>query len=127
MYISSTPDTDYEKQLMNLVYIESMLYGSYKRYFGLFQDFYNEELDSKSRKKLSSHNDFSDAFISLIGQVSITSICDKTVLRERLTKYSAKELNEELFEYFKSIPFSSKFDTLRAIEDYKKAVQIETD
>ncbi len=41
----------YGKELKNLIYIEAMLYGSYREYFGMFIDYFNREIDDGPEKK----------------------------------------------------------------------------
>ena len=44
-----TTETNYEKELKELVYTETILYGSYKKYIGMFLDFYKEKLNDEER------------------------------------------------------------------------------
>lgn len=112
----------YENELKDLVYTEAMLYGSYKKYFGMFIDFYNEELDNNGRNKLKKHKDAVDVFLSIINDVSFTKMQERTVLTDKSAENKAIRLNEELFQFFKNHPISRAFDFSKAIDDLEKAI-----
>lgn len=44
-----------ERKLKDLIYVEAMLFGSYKDYYGMFLTFYNEKLDASAQKKIEVH------------------------------------------------------------------------
>jgi hypothetical protein len=55
-YIAARSTKNYKAELRDLFYIEAMLYGSYREYFGKFIKFYNKETDDAGRIKLLSKN-----------------------------------------------------------------------
>ncbi len=115
----------YEEGIKNLTYIEAMLYGSYKEYFGNFLDFYNQELSSEDKEKLSSRKDVAEAFLAIIDDVSFTQMYETNVLKEKMADISAQKQNKELFLFFKKLSASHNFDISKADKDLKKAVNAE--
>jgi hypothetical protein len=120
--ISTADDEAFEKKLKDLIYIETMLFGSYKDYFGMFLDFYKEELDDNAQKKLGPRKIIAENFLALIDKVSLTSIHDKNVLRTLLADNKARQLNNEVFMFLKGHPVSHTLEFIRALEDFKKAI-----
>lgn len=112
----------YEEGIKNLTYIEAMLYGSYKEYFGKFLDFYNQELSSDDKEKLSSRKDVAEAFLEIIGDVSFTQMYETDVLKEKMADISAQKQNKELFLFFKGLSGSHNFDISKADKDLKEAL-----
>ncbi len=113
----------YVEELKDLIYIETMLYGSYKEYFGMFIQFYNEELDDEGRKKLKTRKDVAESFLSIIYNASFTKMHETLVLTEKMADNRAKKLNEELFHFFKEHPLSRNFNLSKAGNDLDKAIQ----
>jgi hypothetical protein len=117
-------DESFERKLKDLIYIETMLFGSYKRYFGLFLTFYKEKLDQSAQKKIEAHKKIAENFLALIDKVSFASMHNTTVLLNILSENKARLLNDEVFTFLKSHPLSYTFDDLiRALEDLKKVTE----
>lgn len=117
-------DEPFERKLKDLVYIETMLFGSYKRYFGLFLAFYKEKLDQNAQKEIESYKNIAQNLLAIIDKVSITSMHNTTVLQNILTENEARRLNNEVFTFLRSHPLSCTFDDLiRALEDLNKIIQ----
>jgi hypothetical protein len=120
----SFPDESFEDKLKDLIYIEAMLFGSYKRYFGLFLAFYKEKLDQNAQNKIKAHKKIAENFLALIDKVSFTSMHDTTVLMNNLTENKARRLNDEVFTFLKSHHLSHTLDNyIRPLEDLKKATE----
>lgn len=115
-----TTDTCYEKELKELVYTETMLYGSYQKYFGMFLDFYKEKLSDEEQNKLRPRKDAAEAFLALLNNNSITSIYEDKILGERLSKNKALSLNKELLPFLKERIQPHTLDLIRALKDLRK-------
>lgn len=113
-------DEAYEQKIKNLVYIETMLFGSYKDYFGMFLTFYKEELDQNAQEKMVVYKNIAEDFLALIDKTSFTSIYDNTVLKRVLAENKARHLNEEVFLFLKNHPLSHTFGEPRALKDLRK-------
>lgn len=116
-----TSDEAFERKLKDLIYIEAMLFGSYKRYIGMFLTFYKEELDQNAQKKLEARKNIAESFLALIDKVSFTSMHNTTVLQNLLTENEARKLNDEIFSFLKNHALSHTFyDLRRVLEDLNK-------
>lgn len=113
----------YEKELQDLIYVETMLYGSYKDYFSMFLDFYNEKLDDHGRKKLMPREKAAVAFLELIQDVSFTHMHQTYVLRDKMEENRARKNNKDLFLFFREHPVSQNFDISKANNDLERAIQ----
>jgi hypothetical protein len=113
----------YENELKDLIYIETMLFGSYKKYFDMFLEFYNEKIHNEGRKKLKSRKDAADAFLSIIGDISFANMHETMVLSENLADNWARNINEELFLFFKKHSLSRYYDYAKASDDLNAAIQ----
>lgn len=98
----SFPDESFEYKLKDLIYKETMLFGSYKRYFGLFLAFYKEKLDQNAQNKIKAHKKIAENYLALIDKVSFASMHNTTVLQNILTENKARRLNDEVFTFLKS-------------------------
>lgn len=116
-------DDGFEQKLKDLIYIETMLYGSYKRYLGIFLSFYKEKLDQNAQKKLEPRKNLAVSFLALIDKVSLSSMQDTTVLQKLLAEYKARQLNDEVFKFLKNHHISDSLDFSIALEDFKKALK----
>jgi hypothetical protein len=116
-------DEAFEQNLKNLIYTETMLFGSYKDYFGMFLTFYNEKLDQKAQKKMEAYKNIADNFLALIDKTSFASMHDTTVLKKVLSENKARQLNEEVFLFLKAHPLSHTFGDSRALKDFIKAIE----
>lgn len=117
----ATSDKAFEQKLKDLIYIEVMLFGSYKRYFGMFLNFYKEELDQNAQKKLEVRKNIAESFLALIDKVPFASMHNTTVLQNLLTKNAAQALNDEVFTFLKNHALSHTFDNLEMVlEDLNK-------
>ncbi len=114
---------DFEKKLKDLIYMEAMLNGTYKNYFGMFLSFYNQELSDNERKIFETHKNIAESFLVIINKTPLTSIHNTTVLRKVLTENKARQLNEELYMFLNSHPLSHTFGDSRALEDLMKAIE----
>jgi hypothetical protein len=121
--ISKISNQYIEDDLKDLVYIEAMLYGSYEDYFRLFLDFYSEELKADSQIKLKQRKDAAIAFLELIDDVSVTSMYNKSVLRDRAKINSnsakAKLYNSNLAEYRVYFCASPQGERFRSSNSFK--------
>lgn len=118
-----TSDDAYKKELKDLIYAEAMLFGSYRRYYGLFSSFYNEELDQKSQKKLETRKNLAEAILKITAQKPLTSMHDTTGLQKILAENEARKLNEEVYNFLKNHPLSYTFSDIRAFDDLMKVVR----
>jgi hypothetical protein len=114
----------YEQELKNLFYTEAMLYGSYRKYFGMFIGFYKEKLNIQDQKRLASRAEVAEAFLAVINDISLTSMHNTLLFRERLYDNKAKALNEELFLFFQNHPIS-RYHNSKAAKDLENAIQSE--
>lgn len=119
----SYPDESFEDKLKNLVYIETMLFGSYKRYFGLFLTFYEEELDQNAQNKVEPHKKIAENFLALIDKASLSSMYNTTVLQNLLTENEARRLNDEVYTFLKAHPLSYTFRNSEALVDLSKVTE----
>lgn len=113
----------FERKLKDLIYVEAMLFGSYKDYYGMFLTFYNEKLDDSAQKKIEAHKKIAENFLALIDKVSLTSMHNTTVLRNILIENEARRLNNEVFTFLKAHPLSHTFRGSRPFEDLKKVTE----
>lgn len=113
----------FERKLKDLIYVEAMLFGSYKNYYGMFLTFYNEKLDDSAQKKIEAHKKIAENFLALIDKVSLTSMHNTTVLRNILIENEARRLNNEVFTFLKAHPLSHTFRGSRPFEDLKKVTE----
>lgn len=118
-----TCDETFESMLKNLIYTETMLYGSYRKYFNGFLDFYREKLDAKAKKNLEGRKVAAESFLAIIGEVSFASMHEDTVLRKILAVNKARQLNDEVYKFLKNHHLSNTFGDLRASEDFRKAIE----
>jgi hypothetical protein len=116
-------DEDFERKLKNLIYIETMLFGSYKRYYGLFLDFYREQLDQNAQKKLEPRKNLAESFLALIDKISLTSMHDTTVLQKILSENEARKLNDDVFTFLKNHRLSNSLYFTKALEDFNRALE----
>ncbi|MGD9365698.1 MAG: hypothetical protein PVH87_08395 [Desulfobacteraceae bacterium] len=114
----------YEQELKNLIYTEAMLYGSYRKYFAMFIAFYKEKLNRQDQNRLASRVELAEAFLAVINDVSLTSMHNTLLFRERLYENKVKAQNEELFLFFKNHPIS-RYHNSKAAKDLEKAIQSE--
>ncbi len=122
--ISSNYDEQFEKHLKDLIYTEAMLYGSYRRYFKLFLNFYKEELNEVSKKKLNNHKNAADAFLAILSEVSFTFMHDTTVLNKKLDEDRARNFNDDVYIFLKNHPLSNTFGhELKPLKDFMKAIE----
>jgi transposase len=112
----------FEQNLKDLVYIETMLFGSYEDYFGMFLTFYTKELDQNAQEKMASYKKIAKYFLALIDKASFASIHNTTVLKRVLAENKARHLNEEVFQFFKNHPLAHTFKEPRALRDLRKVV-----
>lgn len=116
-------DEVYKKELKDLIYTEAMLFGSYRRYYGLFSGFYNEKLDKKSQKKLETRKNLAEAILKITAHKPLTFMHDTTGLQKLLAENDAQELNDEVYIFLKNHPLSYTFsDLIRELEDFNKAI-----
>jgi hypothetical protein len=113
-------DDDFERKLKDLIYIETMLFGSYKKYFGMFLNYYKEELDDNAQKKIESHKHIAEYFLRLIDKASFASMHNTTVLHNVLAENKARQLNDDVFTFLKNHPLSHTFGDFRALQDLRK-------
>jgi len=113
----------YGKELKDLVYIETMLYGSYKEYFNSFMKFYEDELSPGDQVKLKARKDVAETLLNLIGEASITLMHENLVLSERMNNNRARKHSKELFEFFDSHSLSKFFEISKASDDLDAAIQ----
>jgi hypothetical protein len=116
-------DITFESMLKDLIYTETMLYGSYRKYFNSFLDFYREKIDAKAKKNLESRKVAAESFLAIIDEVSFASMHEDTVLRKILAENKARQLNDEVFMFLKNHRLSHTFGDLRASEDLRKAIE----
>jgi hypothetical protein len=116
-------DETFEKNLKDLVYIETMLFGSYEDYFGMFLTFYKKELDQNAQEKMASYKKIAKYFLALIDKASFASIHNTTVLKRVLAENKARHLNEEVFQFFKNHPLAHTFEEPRALNDLRKVFE----
>jgi hypothetical protein len=67
-YIAARSSKKQKAALRDLFYIEAMLYGSYREYFGDFLKFYNSEIDDAGRIKLRSRKDVAESLLEVIAE-----------------------------------------------------------
>lgn len=118
----SISDAAFEKELKNVVYIGTLLYGSYKDYFRMFFNFYKEEIDDKAKKKLEPRKKLANAFLAIIDDAPYIFLDSRTILRNVLAENKARHLNEEVFQFLKTHPLSHTFGDPRALKDLRKVV-----
>jgi hypothetical protein len=123
MHAISNSDVNFETELKNLIYIETMLYGSYQKYLNNFLDFYKETLDDNAKIKLKSRKDAAESFLAIIDKISFTSMYNDTVLSKIVSENKARQLNEEVYLFLKNHPSSYTFGALRALEDLRKVTE----
>jgi hypothetical protein len=116
-------DNTFESSLKDLIYLETMLYGSYRKYFKSFLDFYREKLDTKAKQNLEGRKVAAESFLAIIDEVSFASMHEDTVLRKILAENKARQLNDEVFTFLKKHHLSHTFGDLRASEDLRKAFE----
>ncbi len=114
----------YGKELKNLIYIEAMLYGSYREYFSVFIDYFNREIDDGARKKLQTRKEAAQAFLDLINEVSFTRMHENYVLKEKMADNMAIEQDKELFLFFKDHALSQFFDMSKACSDLRRVIKV---
>jgi uncharacterized protein YukE len=119
----SFPDESFERKFKDLMYIEAMLFGSYKRYFGLFLTFYKEELDQNEQNKIEPHKKIAENYLALIDNVSFASMHNTTVLQNILTENKARRLNDEVFRFLKAHPLLHTFRNTKALDDLRKVTE----
>jgi hypothetical protein len=112
----------YEEQLKNVIYAEEMLFGSYKKYFNLFLDFYNKEASYYGRRILDSRKQAAEAVLALINDVSYVGFYKTYALKENLAGNRAQKLNKELYLFFKGHEIYRNFDLSKACKDLNEAV-----
>jgi hypothetical protein len=112
----------FEEELKNTIYTEEMLFESYKKYFNLFLDFYNNETSDAGRRKLNPQKKAAEAILSLLDDVSYVSFQKTYALKEKLTVNRAKRLDSELYYFFKRSDLSRNFDLSKACKDLNDAV-----
>lgn len=119
----SASDKTLERKLKDLIYIETMLFGSYEDYFRKFLTFYNEKLDQNAQKNMEAHKNVAQSFLTLIDKVSLISMHNTTVLHITLSENKARQLNNEVFTFLKKHPLSHTFkDIARLLEDLEKVI-----
>ena len=114
----------YGSEMKELIYIETMLYGSYQEYYSSFIKFYDRELDSDQKMKLKTRKDAADNMLKLINEASYRQLYEKEILFERMRNNKAMEQDKELFEFFRKHPLSTYFDVSKASDDLDAAIQI---
>lgn len=113
----------YGKELKDVIYIETMLYGSYKEFFNSFIKFYQNELSPDDKERLKARKDAAEKLLGLIGEASITLMHENLVLNERMNNNRAKKHGQELFEFFNSHTLSKHFEISKAADDLDAAIQ----
>ncbi|MEJ2156488.1 MAG: hypothetical protein P8X96_14205, partial [Desulfobacteraceae bacterium] len=73
----------FEEELKNTIYAEEMLFESYKKYFNLFLDFYNNETSDSGRRILNPLKKAAEAILALLDDVSYVSFQKTYMLREK--------------------------------------------
>lgn len=116
-------DEEFEIKLKDLIYTETMLFGTYKDYFGMFLTFYNEKIDQKAQKKLEAYKNIADNFLAVIDKTSFASMYHATVKKKVLSENKARELNEEVFLFLKAHPLSHTFRDSRTLKDLMKVIK----
>ena len=122
MAICLSDEENFEHKLKDLIYIEAMLFGSYKDYYGKFLYFYKEELGQNAQKKVESHKDIAENFLALIDKVSLTCIYNTAVLKNVLAENKARKLNDEVYTFLKAHPLSHTFGNSEALGDLEKVI-----
>ncbi len=112
----------YADELKNLIFIEAMLYGSYKEYFGMFLDFYKKEMSTTGQKQLKQHKEAAESLLDLTRKASIAQMYERLGLTEKMEENRAKNYSEELFVFFKEHPLSKYFDISKASDDLDAAI-----
>ena len=114
--ISNSNDA-YIEGLKELIYRETMLYGSYQRYFSLFLNFYNDKLDDNGKKQMEPRQKFAAAFLKIITKPPIKSMHDDTVLLKKMNEHKAQQLSNDIFEFLQNHPLSNRLDPMQAMDD----------
>jgi hypothetical protein len=116
-------DEAFERKLKDLIYTETMLFGSYKDYFGMFLTFYKEKLDDNAQKKIEAQKNIAEYFLTLIDKASFASMYNTTVLKNVLSENKARQLNDEVFMFLKGHPLSHTLGNPRALKDFMKVIE----
>lgn len=113
----------YGKEMKELIYIETMLYGSYQEYFESFIKFYEEELSNDQKMKLKTRKDAADNLLNLINEASFRQLYENEILFERMRNSRAMKYDKELFDFFKNHSLSTNFDVSKASDDLDAAIK----
>ncbi len=113
----------YSKEMKELIYIETMLYGSYREYFSSFVEFYDEVLNADQKIKLKTRKDAAVNLLNLINQASYRQLYENEILFERMRDSRAKKHDKELFNFFKKHSLSKNFDVSKASDDLDAAIK----
>ena len=107
----------YTESLKELIFRETMLYGSYQRYFSLFLNFYYDKLDDNGKKQMGPRQKFAAAFLKIITKPPIKSMHDDTVLLKKMNEHKAQQLSNDIFEFMQNHPLSNRLDPMQAMDD----------
>lgn len=124
MYFSnSIVDENYENWLKETIYLENMLLGSYRKYFDLFLDFYNGELNKNEQNILQNRKKFVDSFLLSINRAPITSMSKTALLDKTISENVAYSLDKKIFLFLKNSPIMHDIDPMKALDDFEKTIK----
>jgi hypothetical protein len=120
LVVMNTDYRSYEQEVKDLIYIETMLHGSYKEYFGMFLEFYKGELSQEEQKLLSSRREIAEAILSVIDEIRISKLFETKALHGRMAIHKAQRQNKELYEFFQEILKSHSINVRKAADDLEE-------